>query len=135
MTIEVAGVPPAKSEAKSILGTGHPHAPRVKTLLRAVQDTALAAELEMEPSNFGFARLALEVVVRMPAETSGRSDATNYLGGIADVLESKGHRGSLDHLGELQHVSLYANDSQLDDVRLRFEESDTQSYTVQLWAI
>lgn len=135
MEFEVPGLPPAKSEARSMLGERHPHGPRVRALLRAARDAALAAELEMEPSSFGFAQLALEVVVRTPVDAFGLSDATNYLGGIADVLESKGHRGVLAHLGDLAQVELYENDEQLRDVRLKFDIDDAQSYTVQLWAI
>ena len=135
MEFEVPGLPPAKSEARSMLGERHPHAPRVRALLRAARDAALAAELEMEPSNFGFAQLALDVVVRTPVDAFGLSDATSYLGGIADVLESKSRRGALGHLGDLAQVQLYANDNQLRDVHLKFEEDDTQSYTVRLWAI
>jgi hypothetical protein len=65
-----------------------------------------------------------------------RSDATNYLGGIADVLEEKGHRtGQLDHLGDLTAVALYDNDRQIEDVRYRWEEAPDPSYTVRLWSL
>jgi hypothetical protein len=64
------------------------------------------------------------------------SDATNYLGGIADVLEAKGHRAAyIAHLGDLGNVAVYDNDSQLRDVRLVREDADSDGYTVRLWAL
>jgi hypothetical protein len=123
---EVEGLPPAKSEAKSMLGISHPHEPRVRRLL----EEALVAANEQEFPGFGDRLLALEVVLRCVGRPP--SDATNYLGGIADVLESKSHRGLLDHLGDLGSVDLYDNDRQLRDVRLRCEDASSASYTVRL---
>jgi hypothetical protein len=123
---EVPGLPPAKSEAKSMLAAGHVHARRVMTLLETARAETEAADF----SGFGFAPLSMEVVIRAPAWDA--SNATNYLGGIADVLEEKAHRGRLDHLGELAAFAVYANDRQLHDVRLRWEENAEQAYTVTL---
>jgi hypothetical protein len=44
------------------------------------------------------------------------NDATTYLGGIADVLEGKAHRGTHDHLGDLAGVALYDKDRQVREV-------------------
>jgi hypothetical protein len=52
----------------------------------------------------------------MPSSTRTLGDTTNYLGGIADVLEDKSYRGSLGHLGELRRVSVYRNDRQIKQV-------------------
>jgi len=41
----------------------------------------------------------MDVVVAAPP-SGARSDATNYLGGIVDVLQDKGPRGPLPRLGE-----------------------------------
>jgi hypothetical protein len=77
--------------------------------------------------------LARGVVVRAPAwNARDISDATNYRGGMVDVLEQKTQRGWLDHLGELAAVALYHNDRQLRDVRLRFEEDVERAYMVVL---
>ncbi len=62
------------------------------------------------------------------------SDATNYLGGVADVLEAKGHRGRLDHLGPLAAVALYDNDRQIREVHFRHEPG-AEGYVVRLWAL
>lgn len=57
------------------------------------------------------------------------ADAINYLGGIADVLENKSHRGTLDHLG-LAVVGLYANDHQIKQISYRELADNNVSYTV-----
>ncbi len=123
---DVEGLPPAKSEAKSMLGDAHPHQHRVRRLL----EEALAASNEQSFAGFGDRLLALDVVLRCAGDPP--SDATNYLGGIADVLEGKAHRGNLDHLGDLAGVALYDNDRKVRDVRLRHENTRHTGYTVRL---
>jgi hypothetical protein len=127
LLIRVPGLPPAKNEALSMLGAGHSHAPRVLELLQAA-DEALRRS--------GFVRVdggpvALEVVVHAPP---GRDpwDATNYLGGIADVLEEKSRRGTLDHLGELRQVWVYRNDRQIKEVSYQQLEASDAFYTVRI---
>lgn len=128
---EIAGLPPAKSEAKSMLGEGHPHAPRVRALLSAAQDAMTSEGF----AGFGSAPLGIEVVLT----TGGlrhTSDATNYLGGIADVLEAKSHRAMyVAHLGELGAVALFDNDRQLREVHYHQRDGDRDSYTVRLWEL
>jgi hypothetical protein len=63
------------------------------------------------------------------------SDATNYLGGIADVLEVKAQRGALPHLNELQTVALYENDRQIHEVRYRQEPAMVPRYRVRIWPL
>jgi hypothetical protein len=125
VSIEVPGYPPAKNEALSMFGAGHSHAPRVRLLLQAARQAC---------STQGFApiaqgRVSLEVVLNAPSGQNP-ADATNYLGGIADVLENKTHRGTLDHLGELARVWLYANDRQIKEVAYREVDADGPGYTV-----
>jgi hypothetical protein len=110
-----------------MLGVGHSHAPRVLELLRAAKNA-------LERS--GFARVdagpvALDVVVQAPPGQDPW-DATNYLGGIADVLEEKSRRGTLEHLGELRHVWVYRNDRQIKEVSYRQLEASDASYTVRI---
>lgn len=62
-------------------------------------------------------------------------DATNYLGGIADVLEVKSRRGLLPHLGALASVALYANDRQIKEVHYREEAADQAGYTVHIYPL
>jgi hypothetical protein len=127
LSFRVPGLPPAKNEALSMLGAGHSHAPRVLELLRAAKDA-------LERSGFApvdSGPVALEVVVHTPP---GRDpwDATNYLGGVADVLEEKSRRGTLEHLGELRHVWVYRNDRQIKEVTYRHLEAPDAFYTVRI---
>jgi hypothetical protein len=126
VAFEVEGWPPAKNEAKSMLAAGHPHADRVLRLLRAAQ---LAVGNLNSPA-FGGAALSLELIVHSPSEPP--SDATNYLGGVGDVLEAKDRRGALPHLGELVDVALYLNDRQIHEVLYRWERAAATRYSLRL---
>ncbi len=123
----VEGWPPAKNEAKSLLAAGHPYADRVLHLLRAAE---VAIGNQSSPLIGGDA-LGLELIVYSPAEPP--SDATNYLGGVGDVLEAKGRRGALRHLGELVDVALYLNDRQIHEVLYRWERASAARYSVRVW--
>jgi hypothetical protein len=51
ITIEVAGYPPAKNEAKSMLAVGHVHADRVLALLHAASSEAGSGAAVYFPTN------------------------------------------------------------------------------------
>jgi hypothetical protein len=102
ITIRVSGYPPAKNAAKSILAVGHVHAEGVLALLRAANDATRFGDTAIY---FPDESLGLELIVTSPAPPP--SDAANYLGGVADVLEDKQHRGDLPHLGEPAGFALY----------------------------
>lgn len=121
----VEGLPPAKSEALSMLGKGHPHGTRVRSLLNAAR--AAIGQRAFTPVTID--PVALELVVHT---TAGErlSDATNYLGGVADVLENKAPRGPLQHLGDLAAVQLYENDRQIKQVAYREIIDDRTFYSV-----
>ena len=127
---DVDGFPPAKGEALSMLGQHHSHAPRVLRLLEAARDAAAQAETP----HFGSLRIGLELVLRCRRDRN-RGDATNYLGGLGDVLEGKAHRGQLEHLGEFARVALYENDRQIEQLRYRWEDAVEPSYTVRVWEL
>ncbi len=101
-----------------MLTAGHVHAERVLALLAAVHAAA-----ERQSLFFSTESLGLKLVVVSP--TAPPSDATNFLGGVADVLEDKAHRGPLAHLGPLADVALYANDRQLPEVSYRWSREAT----------
>src|SRR6266849_7904436 len=126
----VSGYPPAKGEALSMLGVGHSHAPRVRTLLEAARAQIAGQDF----AGFGRGAIGLELTVSCP-DDGNRSDATNYLGGIADVLENKSLRGAIEHLGELGQVTLYENDRQIEEVRYHWQEAVEPSYRIRLWAM
>jgi hypothetical protein len=127
LSFRVSGLPPAKNEDLSMLGAGHSHAPRVLKLLRAAKDAL--ERTGFAPVDGG--PVALEVVVHAPPGHDPW-DATNYLGGIADVLEEKSRRGTLEHLGELRDVWVYRNDRQIKEVSYRQREASDTSYTVRI---
>jgi hypothetical protein len=83
LEFSVVGLPPAKNEAKSMLSAGHPHASRVRALLAAARDALVE---QSDGTGFGSADLGLTVV--LTTATPAPSDATNYLGGIGDVLRT-----------------------------------------------
>lgn len=113
--------PPAKNTATSMLAATHPDAARVRALLAAAQ-ASMAAHSEFAPISDG--RIGLDVLLTPPTDQEPW-DATNYLGGIADVLEYKGNRGAaVEHLGTLADVWLYRNDRQIKQVSYR-EEADS----------
>jgi len=136
ITVEVPGLPPLKSEATSQFSEKHGHPGRVRLLL----DRARAALAEGAGAPFGERdHLGLDVAIESPEETLP-GDATNYLGGIADVLENKAARekqrpGSLDYLGDLAKVALYPNDRQIREVIYRHRPGESQRYTVRVWAL
>ena len=125
ISFDVPGYPPAKNEALSMLGPRHSHAPRVRLLLEAAQRACRGSAFV--PIEEGW--VGLDVVVCAP-ESRDPWDATNYLGGIGDVLENKSHRGALDHLGDLASVWLYRKDRQIKEVTYRQVASERASYTV-----
>ena len=125
----VDGWPPAKNEAKSILSVGHPYADRVLHLLQAAE----VATGIRESSVFGGDALGLELIIYSPVEPP--SDATNYLGGVGDVLEAKSRRGVLSHLGQLATVAIYLNDRQLHEVHYRWEHASATRYSVRVWKL
>jgi hypothetical protein len=128
ITFEVDGRPPAKS-GHSVFAAGHFHAPRVLALLRAARVEAQRRGFQ----GFGVAPIGLELRVACDRDRH-RSDATNYLGGVSDVLDHKARRTNLDHLGDLASFGLYVDDQQIEEVRFRWEASESPSYTVRLWA-
>jgi hypothetical protein len=130
ISFRVDGFPPAKSEALSMLGEGHPHAPRVVTLLKAASEAI--SEQDLQPLG---GPIGLQVTLYAPAGVDPW-DATNYLGGIADVLQDKGHvRISTAHLGDMVHVALYKNDRQIREIHYRQEEGTTTGYEVRIWSL
>ncbi len=64
-------------------------------------------------------------MVLTPLAGRAARDTTNYLGGIAAVLEDKGRRGTaVEYLGDLVDVWLYRTDRQIKQVTYREEPHD-----------
>ncbi len=124
--LDVSDLPPAKSEAKSMLAVGHRHHSRVVALLQAARDHAKST------GHQGFAGAPLMLDVTLTSPEPPASDATNYLGGITDVLEAKGQRGPLGHLGELAKVEFYDDDRQFQEVHFRWQQGKPTGYRVRI---
>ncbi len=126
LTVELDGLPPAKG-SHAPLSANHPHLQRTKALLQAVR-SLLPSGFEPLSSSVG-----LELTLRTPSARQAW-DATNYLGGIADVLQNKDRR-ELAHLGELGAVSVYQNDRVIREVRYQHERADEVGYRLTIWAL
>ena len=80
---------------------------------------------------FGTAPVILEVEQYGPSPPPG--DSTNYVGGIADVLESKDRRTTpVIHLGVLARVALYDDDKQIQEFHYAWHRADTVGYRVRV---
>jgi hypothetical protein len=124
--IRVDGVPPAKNEAKSMAAAVHSQSIRVRALLEAARASTHGLDLPAFPDG----QLALDVTVMCPVQPSG--DATNYLGGVGDVVQVKGRHGPVDHLRDLAEVAIYTNDSQLQEIHYQWLKHPTTSYRVTI---
>jgi hypothetical protein len=122
---EVRGNPPLKNEAISAFSPKHGQSERIRALLQAARHAC--QEQGFVPIVTGGA--ALDVIARSPT-----GDAANIIGGIADVLEDKSRRSSIEHLGDLAAVWFYRNDKQIKQISYR-EEPGECGYTVTVRAL
>jgi len=121
IVIRVPGLPPAKN-GPSVLSPLHRHRGRVLTLLQCAQ-----AQL---PADFTPYRDALSLTLTLRApERAPRGDPTNFLGGVADVLQRK---PALETLGDLSQVFVYVNDRQLRRIDFREEQSQDVGYEIRI---
>jgi hypothetical protein len=113
-----------------MLGAGHSHRPRVEALLQEARRTMGDIHCPFADSLVG-----LELVIRRPPRAR-LNDATNLLGGVADVLQSD-RRGVIDlsHLGDLAAVAIYRDDAQIREVIYREESAAESSYRVRVWRL
>jgi hypothetical protein len=127
LEIVSTGWPPLKNEARSMFAADHGYADRVRTLLECTHES-----MKLRGWNTVDSQLALDVVVRGPGRPSG--DATNFLGGIGDVLQARKQRLNIDlgHLGALADVAAFDDDSQIRQITYQEELAPTPSYTVRI---
>ena len=115
-----------------MLGPNHSHARRGRALLEAAR-----AALRDGDWQFTNEPIGLELII-YAAEGRDPWDATNYLGGVGDVLQNKSRplpRLDLSHLGELRQVALYENDRQIQEISYRQSPGRVSSYSVRLWTL
>ncbi|MEW2144182.1 hypothetical protein AB0869_15360 [Micromonospora vinacea] len=128
IVFDVAGVPPIKNEALSLFAANHRQRERVERLLTAAVTAAKQAGWTSARDD-----VELDVTLRSPTRRPP-GDATNFLGGIADVLQGrKASQGvDLSHLGELAGFALFDDDGQIQDIVYRVVMDSIPSYTVQV---
>ena len=123
--LTVDGSPPAKNTDLSSFGARHSHYPRIVALLKAAAAVVGTPVDERAPTVpvSGPAPIILDVEQYGPSLPPG--DSTNYVGGIADVLESKDRRATpVTHLGALARVALYDNDKQIQEFHYAWRRAD-----------
>ncbi len=81
------------------------------------------------------AEIGLELIVHGP--TRPPSDATNFLGGVGDVLQDKvlGRNLDVSHLDDLASVALYADDRQIREILYAEQAAEQPRYTVRLYRV
>ena len=128
--LTVAGVSPPRDGGYSIFNARHRNHGRVVALLREAERALEGAQWdrdEREP-------VGLElVVVEGPGGFLG--DGLNFLGGVADVLQSSRRGANLSHLGGLARVSLYRDDVQVREARYSVQGGDVPHYRVRVWLL
>jgi hypothetical protein len=127
----VEGLPPAKGEARSILAAGHPHNERVVRLLEAARRSQRDSGLQpiKNPVTVG-----LEVVVQV-SEGTAPGDATNYLGGIGDVLQKRRVNIPAENPAAPVSCSAFDDDGQIREVHYREQLGDHICYWVRIWPL
>jgi hypothetical protein len=124
--IEVNGLPPKKSEAKSLFAPDHPKADRVTALLTAARDA-----IQRDGWNTATGQVALELTIYCRSRPDG--DATNFLGGVADVLQAQApHNVDVTHLQDLAVIGLYTDDKQISQILYREVSASEMRYRIRV---
>jgi hypothetical protein len=123
---EVKGWPPKKSEAKSLFAADHKKAEQVTALLRAARDA-----VQRDDWSLVTGQVALELTIYCPRRPEG--DATNFLGGVADVLQGTPPPNvDVTHLQDLATVGLYMDDKQISQISYRELQAAEVFYRVRV---
>jgi len=123
---EVKGLPPKKSEAKSLFAADHPKADRVAALLKAARDAVQRVDWETATG-----RVALDLIIYCPDRPDG--DATNFLGGVADVLQATAPLNmDVAHLQDLAVIGLYTDDKQISQIVYQELPSSEVRYRIRV---
>ena len=76
----------------------------------------------------------MELTIRCPGRPDG--DATNFLGGVADVLQTKVPPNvDVTHLGDLATIGLYLDDKQISRITYQELPAAEASYRVRVSAL
>ena len=128
--LSVEGWPPKKNTAKSLFAERHPDARCVTNLLHKVKQAL--DDSEWNPTELR--QIGLEIVLAEPPD-GVPGDVTNYIGGIADVLQANRVNADLSHLEDLAQASLFYDDGQIREVQCRVARGDVPSYRLRVWVL
>ena len=129
ISLNVDGLPPMKDGANSIFNPKHRHHCRVVDLLQKAKQAL--GDSQWDPTESG--PIGLDLVISAPGSIQG--DATNFLGGVADVLQESRINADLSHLGDLAEATLYRDDKQIAEVRYSVKRGDAPCYRVRVWVL
>ena len=129
ISVSVMGLPPAKDGGFSIFHQKHSRHSLVVELLSKAEKALTDSHWNPVETR----KIGLELVVETPGDIPG--DAINYLGGVADVLQSIRVNVDLSHLGGLAEATFYRNDKQIAEVRYSVEYCETRRYRVRVWLL
>ena len=127
VSFDVPGLPPTKNEALSLFNPEHGQHDAVIRLLTAARAAIIDPDTIPHTGPLGIEIVVTTAGGRAPA------DATNYLGGIGDVLQARGKQSHAAQYGLLGGVALFADDGQLREVRYRERAGSPTSYSVRIW--
>ena len=128
--LTVAGLPPPKDGGYSIFNVHHRNHCRVVELLREAERALEGAQWDRDERG----PVGLDLVV-VEGPGGFRGDGLNFLGGVADVLQSNRPGADLPHLGDLALASLYRDDVQVREARYSVEGGDVPHYRVRVWLL
>ena len=130
VSFQVAGLPPVRTEAVSMLTAGHRQVERVRALLAAAE--AAVRRTGWQPVT---GPVRLSVVLRCPPGRRG-AEAAVLLAGVGTVLQDKKRLVNigLTRLGVLAEVALYADERQINEISYREVPDGTASYSVSVSA-
>ena len=129
--LSVEGLPPKKSEALSLFSPKHGDRRSVVELLGKAKQAL--DESAWNPTEQRPVGIELLITAKDPDAIPG--DATNYLGGVADVLQANRINAELSHLGDIAGVSLFHDDRQIREVRYSIKGGDALGYAVRIWIL
>ena len=132
--LTVEGWPPKKGEAKSMFSASHPDNYCVRLLLQEMERALNRAQWDgWEKRNLG-----LEIAIVETQLESAPGDATNYLGGVADVLQANRMgitNTDTSYINDLIHLSIYFDDKQIKEARYFVERGEFPGYRLRVWVL
>ena len=121
--LTVEGQPPTRDPGLRFYNPHHPQYHQV-VRLREAAATAVAAQPDWDPNEWGW--LALAVTVVQPADHPPIAEATNALGGVAEALQAT----PVD--ADVPGCSLYRDMGQIRVVLCTAQDGDAPAYSVRV---